>query len=379
MQKSELKFKKLILKLTNTNSFFFNRLRWKKVLTLLSDDPALGVFLAPIATNSENIYSVKAQDIIARAWWNSIGDVEEKDRFSLLVATRSHAEAGSLRIYTHVIHNDLEVLLASHNTFDNKNSFKGSSAMKLLEDLEAVISLGDNWSLELISQIGVIAVTKKFGDSLPDLLWKHYFDESKYADEIRVICERNSILPSAGNYYFTSAAILGPAFFRRLITVANIDVAYSEVSRCLEKFYSFTIYSENRRVGSEFLKKSISDLIEHAEGEILEYFNQKKQEYRKADFANWVIDPGFGFGKTTDHNFQLLNQLQKFRQFNKPLLVGISRKGMIWKTINGTPETALNGTTALHMAALDRGANILRVHDVKEAKECIDLFLALKA
>ncbi len=114
-------------------------------------------------------------------------------------------------------------------------------------------------------------------------------------------------------------------------------------------------------------------------GEILEYFNQKKREYRKADFANWVIDPGFGFGKTTEHNFQLLNQLQKFRQFNKPLLVGISRKGMIWKTLNGTPETALNGTTALHMAALDRGANILRVHDVKEAKECIDLFLALKA
>lgn len=114
-------------------------------------------------------------------------------------------------------------------------------------------------------------------------------------------------------------------------------------------------------------------------GEILDYFNQKKQEYRKADFANWVIDPGFGFGKTTEHNFQLLNQLQKFRQFNKPLLVGISRKGMIWKTLNGTPETSLNGTTALHMAVLDRGANILRVHDVKEAKECIDLFLALKA
>ena len=90
-------------------------------------------------------------------------------------------------------------------------------------------------------------------------------------------------------------------------------------------------------------------------------------------------DPGVGFGNTTEHNFQLLNQLQNFRQFNKPLLVGISRKGMIWKTINGTPETALNGTTALHMAALDRGANILRVHDVKEAKECIDLFLALKA
>jgi dihydropteroate synthase len=114
-------------------------------------------------------------------------------------------------------------------------------------------------------------------------------------------------------------------------------------------------------------------------GEILGYFNDKKAEYRKKEFANWVIDPGFGFGKTTEHNFELLNQLQKFRQFNKPLMVGISRKGMIWKTLNGSPETALNGTTALHMAALDRGATILRVHDVKEAKECVDLYLALKA
>jgi dihydropteroate synthase len=118
-----------------------------------------------------------------------------------------------------------------------------------------------------------------------------------------------------------------------------------------------------------------SDLM----GEILDYFNKKKAEYKKNEFTNWVIDPGFGFGKTLEHNFQLLNQLQKFRQFNKPLMVGISRKGMIWKTLNGTPETALNGTTALHMAALERGANILRVHDVAEAKECIDLFLALKA
>lgn len=114
-------------------------------------------------------------------------------------------------------------------------------------------------------------------------------------------------------------------------------------------------------------------------GEILGYFNDKKAEYKKKDFANWVIDPGFGFGKSTQHNFELLNQLQKFRQFNKPLMVGISRKGMIWKTLNSSPETALNGTTALHMAALDRGATILRVHDVKEARECIDLFLALKA
>jgi WD40 repeat protein len=272
MQKSELKFKKLILKLTNSDGSFFNKFRWKKVLTLLGDDPALGVFLAPIASNSENIYSVKAQDIIARAWWNSIGEVEENERYSLLVATSSHAEAGYLRIYTHVIHKDLEVLLTSLDTFDTKNSFKESPAIKLLGELNEAISLGDNWALELIKQIGAIAATKKFGDLLPDLLWKYYFDESKYADEIRFICAQNSILPSAGDHYFTSAAILGPAFFRRLITDTNVHSAYSEVSRCLEKFYSSTVYSENRRVGSESLKKSLSDLIEHAEGEILEYF-----------------------------------------------------------------------------------------------------------
>ncbi|MSP57757.1 MAG: dihydropteroate synthase [Flavobacteriaceae bacterium] len=114
-------------------------------------------------------------------------------------------------------------------------------------------------------------------------------------------------------------------------------------------------------------------------GEILEFFTNKKTEYKKANFANWVIDPGFGFGKTTEQNFELLQQLQKFRQFNKPILVGISRKGMVWKTINGSPETALNGSTALHMAALDRGANILRVHDVAEARECVLLHQALKA
>lgn len=271
-QKTELKFKKLILKLSDLDPSFLNKLRWKKVLNLLGNYPYLGTFLAPIATNSENVYSVKAQDIIARAWWNSIGKVEENERYSLLVATRSHAEAGNLRIYTHLINNDLEVLLVSHRIVDTKNIFLESQAVKFLEELDAVISVGDKWSLELIKQIGAIAATKKFGDSLPDLLWKHYFDESKYADEIRLICEQNSILPSAGDYFFTSAAILGPELFRRTITVANVHVAYSEVSRCLEKFYSSSIYSQSRRVGSEFLKASLSDLIKHADGEILEYF-----------------------------------------------------------------------------------------------------------
>jgi dihydropteroate synthase len=90
-----------------------------------------------------------------------------------------------------------------------------------------------------------------------------------------------------------------------------------------------------------------------------------------------ILDVGFGFGKTVAHNFQLLNHLHSMRILGKPILAGISRKSMICKTLNLTPDEALNGTTALHMIALQQGANILRVHDVKEAMEVIKLWKAL--
>jgi dihydropteroate synthase len=86
-----------------------------------------------------------------------------------------------------------------------------------------------------------------------------------------------------------------------------------------------------------------------------------------------IIDPGFGFGKTVQHNFELLRELQFFQLMNCPILVGISRKSMITKTLSVTPSLALNGTTVLNTIALNNGANILRVHDVKEAMECIQL------
>lgn len=91
-----------------------------------------------------------------------------------------------------------------------------------------------------------------------------------------------------------------------------------------------------------------------------------------------IIDPGFGFGKTVAHNFQLLKELNGLRDLRCPILIGISRKSMIYKVLGGTSDTALNGTTVIHSWALERGVSILRVHDVKEAKECIDLFTALQ-
>lgn len=93
-----------------------------------------------------------------------------------------------------------------------------------------------------------------------------------------------------------------------------------------------------------------------------------------AGIADVIIDPGFGFGKTLEHNFSLLNELHTFRILGKPVLAGISRKSMICKALKVNPDHALNGTTALHMAALQQGASILRAHDVREAMEVITLF-----
>lgn len=97
-----------------------------------------------------------------------------------------------------------------------------------------------------------------------------------------------------------------------------------------------------------------------------------------AGIVDIIIDPGFGFGKTVAHNFQLLNDLSVFSMMGKPILAGLSRKSMICKTLNVSPSEALNGTTALNMIALQNGTNILRVHDVKEAVEVVRLWQGLK-
>lgn len=112
--------------------------------------------------------------------------------------------------------------------------------------------------------------------------------------------------------------------------------------------------------------------------DVLFYFSEVLDKSRGKKINDLIIDPGFGFAKTTDQNFELLNHLNLFKNLKKPILAGISRKSMIYKFLGIAPQAALNGTTALHMIALNNGANILRVHDVKEAIECIQLHTALK-
>jgi dihydropteroate synthase len=112
--------------------------------------------------------------------------------------------------------------------------------------------------------------------------------------------------------------------------------------------------------------------------DIIDFFIAKINECKNAGIKDIIIDPGFGFGKTIEHNYTLLKNLAVFKMLDCPILAGLSRKSMIYKTLQTTPTEALNGTTALNMLALNNGASILRVHDVKDAKQAIDLFTAYK-
>lgn len=103
------------------------------------------------------------------------------------------------------------------------------------------------------------------------------------------------------------------------------------------------------------------------------YFSEKVAQARQLGINDLIIDPGFGFAKTTEQNFEVLQKLELFQTLNLPLLAGISRKSMIYKTLEITPQESLNGTSILNTIALQKGAKILRVHDVKEAVQCIEL------
>lgn len=112
--------------------------------------------------------------------------------------------------------------------------------------------------------------------------------------------------------------------------------------------------------------------------EIIKNLSLKIDSAEKKGVSDIIIDPGFGFGKTIQHNYQILNNIKLYTVLKKPILVGVSRKSMIYKLLESDPSEALNGTTSLNTIALINGANILRVHDVKEAKEIIKLYSFLK-
>jgi dihydropteroate synthase len=182
-------------------------------------------------------------------------------------------------------------------------------------------------------------------------------------------------------------------------TIISIDTFYSRVAREAISAGAHIINDVSGGTIDEELIQTVAELkvpyvLMHMKGtpqnmhlspeydnvtlEVFDYLNFKVHHLIKAGINDIIIDPGFGFGKTSPHNFELIRNLKYLKELNKPLLVGISRKGTIYKTLNTTAEGALNGTTVMNTIALMNGADILRVHDVKEAMEAITLFKSYK-
>ena len=118
--------------------------------------------------------------------------------------------------------------------------------------------------------------------------------------------------------------------------------------------------------------------INNFKSNLLKFFIDKTNTFKKAGFNKLIIDPGFGFGKSIEQNFKMINLIDELKKINEYILVGLSRKSMIYKTLNTTPEKSLNSTTILNTICILKGVNILRVHDVKEAKEIIKMINLVK-
>lgn len=177
--------------------------------------------------------------------------------------------------------------------------------------------------------------------------------------------------------------------------VFSLDTVYSETAKKAVEHFGIDIINDisageiDKNMFETIAKLQVPYIIMHMRGkpenmqeltnygnlldEIILYFSNKIIELNKLGVNDIIIDPGIGFSKNVNQNFVILNNLKSFSVFNYPILVGLSRKTLIWKTLEITPEDALNGTSVLNTIALLKGAKILRVHDVKQAKEVVKL------
>lgn len=144
-------------------------------------------------------------------------------------------------------------------------------------------------------------------------------------------------------------------------TIINLDVPYIMMHMQGD--------SKNMQVNPKY---------EDVNSDIISFFEQKVKYLNTRGFKKIIIDPGFGFGKTIEHNYEILKNLKKFRELNLPILAGLSRKSMIYNLLEISAEEALNGTSIANTISLLNGANILRVHDVKQAVECIKIYSMIK-
>ena len=187
---------------------------------------------------------------------------------------------------------------------------------------------------------------------------------------------------------------------RRLRTIISVDTFRADVAEECVKEYGVAIINDiaagemDHRMFQTVANLGVPYIMMHMKGtpqnmqkepsydnlikDVFLYFARKVQQLRDLGVKDIILDPGFGFGKTLEHNYELLAHLEEFHIFELPVLVGVSRKSMIYKLLGGTPQDSLNGTTVLDTVALMKGAHILRVHDVREAVEAVRITEKLK-
>ncbi|RAI88347.1 dihydropteroate synthase [Algoriphagus yeomjeoni] len=245
--------------------------------------------------------------------------------------------------------------------------FEGSRAEKSLEKVAELVRSHITYGASILDLGGYssrpgaaeVSIQEELDRVIPAVKWisSNYPDILISVDTFRAKVAKEAIKSGAHIVNDISAGDLDEEM---IPTVASLQVPY--------------IAMHMRGNPQNMQKKtSYSDIL----GEILYYFAEKLEQFKKFGIKDVIIDPGFGFAKTLEQNYFLLRNLHQFQALSLPVLVGISRKSMISKAINVEANEALNGTTALNMFALCHGANLLRVHDVKEANETLKLYNTL--
>jgi len=208
------------------------------------------------------------------------------------------------------------------------------------------------------------------------------------AKTINIKEEEKRVLPIIKLIYKTfKKTIISVDTFRSEIAEKSLNAGASIINDISGGDFDNNIYKIAERYKAPYImmhmkgnpsNMQINPTYKNINYEIIKDLSKKIDFAQKKGVCDIIIDPGFGFGKTIEHNYQILNNLKLYKVLHKPILVGVSRKSMIYKLLKTDPSSALNGTTALNTVALINGANILRVHDVKQANEVIKLCGFLK-
>ena len=208
------------------------------------------------------------------------------------------------------------------------------------------------------------------------------------AKKITIREEEKRVLPIIKLIYKTfKKTIISVDTFRSEIAEKSLNAGASIINDISGGDFDNNIYKIAERYKAPYImmhmkgnpsNMQINPTYQNINYEIIKNLSKKIDFAQKKGVCDIIIDPGFGFGKTIEHNYQILNNLKLYKVLHKPILIGVSRKSMIYKLLKTDPSKALNGTTALNTIALINGANILRVHDVKQANEVIKLCGFLK-